>query len=258
MKVILAAALVGFVCVTNAQQTSAPYTRQEIVHDLFLAQRTSSQHLSSNDLSDDEQEAVGVREHKSVATAAIYSLLLPGMGELYTGNYNMGKYFTIVEGALWITYFGTDQYANWLQNDSYQFAAQHSGAKISGKDDQFFINIGNDSDVYSYDQRMLVNRQQYNVYSTALNSPYYWKWDTDGNRTIYRDMRVSSNQMFDNTHFVIGVIVLNHLISAVNAARLAMSYNKNIDHSELLDIHANLIGSIYHPDGMKITVSKSF
>ncbi len=196
--------------------------------------------------------------HKNVATAALYSFLLPGMGELYAGNYGMGKYFTIAEGALWITLLGVDRYAHWLQDDAYQFAAQHAQARVDGKSDQFFADIGNDSDVYAYNRRILRSRDEFKVYNEALSSPDYWKWDSDANRQSYRDRRVSSNEMFNNTRFVAAVIAVNHLVSAINAARLTIAYNKSIDHAELIDVHARLIGSVLNPDGFMITFTKSF
>ena len=56
---------------------------------------------------------------KSTGLAILYSLLLPGMGELYAGNYSSGKYFTIAEGALWATFIGMNIYAG-NQKDNYQ------------------------------------------------------------------------------------------------------------------------------------------
>ncbi|MEJ2103128.1 MAG: hypothetical protein P8X47_00970 [Ignavibacteriaceae bacterium] len=53
------------------------------------------------------------QEKKSVGLGIIYSLLLPGMGELYAGDYNTGKYFTIADGVLWGTFIGMNVYSNW-------------------------------------------------------------------------------------------------------------------------------------------------
>ena len=51
-------------------------------------------------------------EKKSVGLGIIYSLLLPGMGELYADAYNTGKYFTIADGVLWGTLIGMSAYSN--------------------------------------------------------------------------------------------------------------------------------------------------
>ena len=226
--------------------------------DFFHATQLSAPASTSWEYLQDFTSSSDIPERKSVAQAAVYSLLLPGMGELYVGNYGMGKYFTIAEGALWISLYGVDRYAHWLQDDAYQYAGQHASLQPGSKSDQFYVDIGNDSDVYAFNRRILQSRQLYSVYSEAANSPTYWKWDTDANRASYRDMRVSSSQMFDNTHFVVAVIVLNHALSAINAARLAVSHNKSLATDGWIDMHARLLGSLVHPDGMMITFSKNF
>jgi len=241
-----------------SQPVSDHLSGSAVTRDFFLVSRTATGSSISSGLLQDEDGTSAVSERKSVAQAALYSFLLPGMGELYVGNYGMGKYFTIAEGALWVTLYGVDRYAHWLQDDAYQYAAQHAGIQPEGKTDQYYIDIGNDSDIYAFNRRLLQSRQLYSVYSEAPNSGYYWKWDTDANRSTYRDMRVSSSQMFDNTHFVIAVIVLNHALSAINAARLAVSHNKSLATDGWIDMHARLLGSLDHPDGMMITVSKTF
>src|SRR5437868_5743769 len=116
-----------FFSVSAYSQDSYP-TRQSIVQDLLGKNQVSVAPAST--LYQQEQ-ARG--ERKSPALAALYSLLLPGMGELYVGDYGSGKYFTIAEGALWTGWGGMQWYGNWKQNDSRQFAAQHAQISLDGK-----------------------------------------------------------------------------------------------------------------------------
>ena len=69
---------------------------------------------------------------KSIGLAIVYSLLLPGMGELYAGSFQTGRYFLAAEGALWITLAGFDIYGNALRDDSREFAAAHAGEEARG------------------------------------------------------------------------------------------------------------------------------
>lgn len=206
----------------------------------------------------DDEQAGGGGERKSVAQAALYSFLLPGMGELYTGNYGMGKYFTVAEGALWIGLFGVDRYARWLQDDAYNFAAQHAGVNVAGKSEQYFVDIGNDSDIYAYNRRILQARSRYLVYDESPGSPYIWKWDSKANLAEYSDRRIASSDMFNNTRFVAAVIAVNHLVSAINAARLAIAHNKNLGQSDLIDVRARLLGSVAAPEGIMISFTHTF
>jgi hypothetical protein len=233
---------------SNAQQLQ---TRRDIVNDLLGQTQMLSQRPA--ELFPDDNSS---GEKKSVALAAVYSLVLPGMGELYVGSYGTGKYFTIAEGALWIGWGGMQWYGNWLQNDAHEFAAQHAQTSPEGKDDQYFIDIGNFKNVYVYNEQILRGRDVFGTYDPM--SSYYWQWDTDANREQYRQLRVSSDEVFNNSRFVIAAIGVNHLLSAINAGRLAISHNKSIDEASTIDIHANVIGTFAHPNGIMLTVTKSF
>jgi len=195
-------------------------------------------------------------EKKSVSTGVIYSLLVPGMGEMYAGQYGTGKYFTVAEGALWLTLLAFDRQGSWLEADAHNFAAQHAQVNLNGKSEQYFVDIGNFNSVYAYNQQVLRDRDVHKLYDEQ--SAYKWTWDSPANRDIYRDRIVSSNQMFNNTRFVAAAIAVNHVVSAINAARLIIANNKNAEQSEIIDIHASVTGGYLHPDGIMISFKKSF
>jgi len=201
-------------------------------------------------------ESPGLDEQKSVAAAAFYSLLLPGMGELYVGDYSAGKYFTIAEASLWVVWTGFQSYGSWVQADAHEFAAQHAGVNPADKEDEYFVNIGNFRSVYAFNQEMLRERNQFKTYNVGPS--YYWNWDTDANRERFREMRVSSDETFNTSRYVIAAILVNHVASAINAARRAISHNRDSDQSETLNIHASLMGEAQRTTGIVITFSKSF
>lgn len=198
----------------------------------------------------------GGSDKKSVTLAALYSFLLPGMGELYAGDYSFGKYLTIVEGGLIVTLIGFDRYANWLQDDARGFAVQHAQASIGGKDDRYFIAIGDFDNVYAYNEEALRGRDPENVYNP--NSGYYWQWDNTTNRNTYRDVKVSSDERFNDTRFVAAAIAVNHLISMVDAVRIAVKHNKNLSQGSTFDLHADVIGGLAAPSGIRLTLTRNF
>jgi hypothetical protein len=198
----------------------------------------------------------GTEGKKSVPLAVIYSLILPGMGELYAGNYNTGKYFTAAEGGLWIALIGLDRYGTWLKNDARTFAVEHAGIDLEGKNDQYFVDIGNYNTVYDYNQDALRDRNPYKLYDE--NSNYSWTWDTRANREYFRNVRIKSDNMFNSANFVVAAIAINHIISAVNAARIAISHNDRVEQAGSMNIYAGVLGGIGNPHGIMISVSKSF
>ncbi len=194
-------------------------------------------------------------EEKSVLKAVAYSLLLPGMGELYAGGFDSGKYFLIAESGLWLTFTSFELYGNWLQNDARKFAAGHSAASVDGKDDQFFVNIGNFNNVYDYNEKKLRDRDLGGLYD--VSGPFFWRWDSDQSRMKFRDLRVKSDNVINNVRFVVGAIIINHIASAVNAARIAIRGNKGGVAPEW-DVQAGVLGGIAHPNGVAVTLRKNF
>ncbi len=194
---------------------------------------------------------------KNQALAVVYSLLLPGMGELYADRFDNGRYSLVAEATLWLTYASFQQYGNWLQGDARSFASAHAGAVPSGKDDQFYVNLANFSNVYDYNDKKLRDRNISEVYD--LSQGYFWSWDSDGSRQRFRALRISSDKVINNSRFVIGAIVVNHILSALNAARLVRHFNKNADESfGTWQVEPNMIGGLGQVDGVRLTYDYKF
>lgn len=164
-------------------------------------------------------------KQKSPALAILYSAVLPGMGELYAGNYSSGKYFTISEASLWLVYFGMDYHAG-LKKDNYlAYAKTFGGVDVANKDEDFFANIGNFGSIEDYND----DRSFYRRFNEMYNDPSYnWRWNSDGERRAYRRLWVSSQQTIINMRFATGALILNRLMSIINAVRLVNVYNKNL------------------------------
>ncbi len=194
---------------------------------------------------------------KSQPLAIVYSLLLPGMGELYAEDFNGGRYSLVAEGALWLTYASFRQYGTWLQTDARDYASSHAGVSQNGKDDQFFVNIGNFDNVYDYNDKKLRDRDISDVYDPAQG--YSWNWDSDASRQRFRALRISSDKVFNNSRFVIGAIVVNHIVSALNAARLVRHFNKNTEESfGFWQVEPNLVNGTGRLDGMQLKYTYRF
>lgn len=193
---------------------------------------------------------------KSVSLAALYSFLLPGMGELYVGDYSTGKYLTVIEGVLWVTLIGFDQYGTWVKNDARDFAVEHAGIALVGQKDQYFVDLGDYQTIHDYNVDMLRKRDLSKIYDERY--PMGWNWDSKSNREYYRDMRVKSDNAYNNVSFVVAAIGVNHLVSAVNAALSARSHNNETRAENSVDIRANVLGGIYSPHGISITLTKIF
>jgi hypothetical protein len=148
-------------------------------------------------------------------------------------------------------------YGNQLRDDSRAFAVSRAGVDPSGKDDQYFVDVGNFLSLHDYNEKQLRDRELENVYDPTAG--YDWQWDSDASRATYRDERISSETMYNNKKFVVAAILVNHVASAINAVRSAISYNSAIDEAlGDLSIRADVLGGIAQPHGLRVTISRSF
>ena len=192
---------------------------------------------------------------KSVVWAVVASLILPGMGEWYAGSFETGKYHLIAEGGLWLAYGGFRMHADWLQRDARTFASQHSGANFDTKDDQYSVDIGNYNTIEEYNQAKLRNREENLVYTAGQ---YQWQWDSDANRTQFKDLRIRSGEVKNNAKFIIAAVVVNHLFSAFSAGRKAAAYNKTLSVIDNIQIQTFTLNDGKHMDGIGLSISTKF
>ncbi len=161
-----------------------------------------------------ESHDINISE-KSVFKAAAYSFLLPGLGEYYVGNHAKANYFFGVEALTWITYISFRIYGGWKEDDYIRFAAEHAGAHLENKDNDFRTLL---SQYESIDQ--------YNTLGRALEpgSPYYvdneenhWRWQSTEDRVAYRILNESSRDAYKRSDWVILTALVTRVISVIDA-----------------------------------------
>lgn len=181
---------------------------------------------------------------KNPGLAILYSLLLPGMGELYAEDYSSGKYFTIADGALWGILIGMNTYAGW-QKDRYQaYAVTNGGITTSGKDANYYATIGDYSNINQYNDAQALNRDFSKMYNLDTQ---YWSWPTTEQRKTYRGMWTASEQTYNDIRFVVGALIVNRIVSAINAVRLVSAYNKNLQNDLTWNVSVGLINKTELP-----------
>lgn len=190
---------------------------------------------------------------KSVFLAVGMSLLVPGTGEWYVGNISAARTHLFAEGGIWITYTFFRLRSNWLREDAHTFARAHAGATFDGTDDAYEVNIGNYMSVDDYNEAKLRFREYDLLYT---DSRYAWQWDSDANRQVFKTNRIKSSEAKNNAKFVLAAAVLNRLISAFRAGRMASAYNSSLTERLQFDIHSFSDG--VGTPGIKFSVSTSF
>jgi hypothetical protein len=162
---------------------------------------------------------------KNKGKAMFMSLLVPGWGQRYAGASTKSMVFFGFEVAAWMTYGGFTAYGNWRENDYETFAASHAGVNLDGKNHTYFIDVGNFDDIYEHNAYRLQQRN-WNKYYQDVEF-YYWKWDSKENMQKFDDLRISADTADSRAKFVLGAIVANHIVSAIDAVWSVHRYEQN-------------------------------
>ena len=164
-------------------------------------------------------------QKKSVTKAFFFSLLVPGLGESYVGHSGYTKFFLTVEAAGWGIYLANYWQVAAGMEDYKNYAVQHAGLDRSGKDAQYWINIGKYDTIYEYNEQRRRDRDPGAIYNE--NTQNFWRWDTYNDRLYYDSKRIQTRELERKQVYIIGGLVLNHLVSAINSLRLARIHNRH-------------------------------
>jgi len=192
---------------------------------------------------------------KSPALALLFSLVIPGAGQLYLNRFDVGQYFLGADVALWVGYIATNVYGNDVQTNARIFSQQHAEIQdINDKDDDYFGNVGNYNNIYEYNNAMLQRGEYKNVYNV---DQYYWDWDNVDNRNIYESQRISSERIYNTRIFFGTLLIVNRIVSGISAYLIAS--NQGSKKKSAINITPEVLyKNNYSFDGLKINLSKNF
>lgn len=199
-------------------------TREEIINASVAGYQSISETPYSKPLL---QESPA---RKSRGRAFLQSLLLPGWGQYYAESKKSMRLFIITEVLSLGSYIGFTTWSNWLENDYRAFAVTHADVELNGKDDNYFVDIGNYDNIDDYNQAQLRDRDLVDVYRNT--EFYYWQWDTEANREKFDDLRIRSDRAANNSEFALAAIILNHVVSAIHSTLSVYKYNKKLSEQE--------------------------
>jgi hypothetical protein len=194
-------------------------------------------------------------ERKKPILGILYSLILPGMGELYAESYSSGKYFTIAEGALWGVFIGMNTYAGWQQDRYKSYAVSKAGITTDGKDDEYYSVISRYISIEEYNDEKALSREFDQMY---ISNRYSWKWNNEQEREKYRNLWLSGEQTINDIRFVVGAMLLNRLASAINAVRLVSAYNRRVEEEYSWNFSVGLSKEFNLPHQLTFNFQKSF
>lgn len=185
----------------------------------MIYQQVHAQGFRSELVAEQDSESASEWQKPSQAKAFLLSFALPGAGEYYAGSKKMATVFAATELALWTTFASFRIYGNWKRNDYRLFAVAHAGVDLTGKNDQYFVDIEDYMNLVAFNDAKL---RQRNVDAMYPETEFWnWEWDSEASRVAFENMRVASDRAFNRSLMVVAAIMLNHITSGVDAVRLA-------------------------------------
>jgi hypothetical protein len=168
---------------------------------------------------------------KSVFKAALYSALVPGGGQYYLGHRRTARYFFTAEALTWVGYLSFHMYGDWRKNDYIEYAATHANARLEGKSDEFITWVGFYNNIREFNGlgRAYDNERPY-LQDTPDN---HWEWQSEQDRRTFRDLRNRSREAYRRSDFMIGVAVIDRVISIIDAVRSTGRINRRIGGGDL-------------------------
>jgi len=198
---------------------------------------------------------VTAAEIKSPGKAALFSALLPGAGQFYNESYWQAGICLAIEALSWTAWAMYDkkgddikaefrQFADthWIEADYWTWISDRSGLTYDPdstaamnalraweqknyshglhkqKDQQYYEMIGKyDQFNYGWDDSDI-----------GLNEPGWSKSLRSTRRLHYEDRRYDSNRAYKNANWGITLVLLNHILSAAQAAFVSKRHNDRL------------------------------
>ena len=184
-----------------------------------------------------------IDQQKPFFSPVVKSLVLPGWGEYSLDNQIRGRIFVLSETVLLLAILGSYSVAQRQETEYKAYAAEHAGIDPIGKDRQFWVDIGNYSSLFSFNEEHLRWRDFNALYED--NDTWAWAWDSSNNRERFENTRIASDSWRLRGSFLIGGVVLNHIVSAIDALYL----------SKISNIQETVVSPNYNPHSDKMELS---
>ena len=148
------------------------------------------------------------------------SVLIPGWGESSLGYKDKSKFFIITETVIGLSCISLHKIAEMKENEYILFAYENANAKKI-RNHEYWVDIGNYNSNYDYDAEHL--RMRDGEESKWDLQP--WEWNRAGNRQKFEKMRIESDKLYFASRFLIGGIILNHIVSGIHSLYLSRNQN---------------------------------
>ncbi len=181
-------------------------------------------------------ELFGVGKLPSIAMSAV----LPGSGEIYMGKTQRGIAIVAWDVLSIAAFLNTGTQVEKIEKSYKQLAYTYAGVPLD-RPDQYYQRIQdyissaefntiqemqarNFFLIYNYDPQAFEEYIIANTYSGDMT----WQWDTTANWLQYRELRADYRKTKMNYNLLMGVLILNRVVSVIDVAIINPSQSSQI------------------------------
>jgi hypothetical protein len=167
--------------------------------------------------------------------ALLYSLILPGLGEMSMGEKGRATGFFIAEGLIWANFTYWTVAGNLRQDDYVEQAQINAGVGVSQESDDYWRLVGQFTSSSgegpgSYEEEL--RREARDTYPSdpAAQDAFVaerlptgdcaWSWSTSALQAEYLDTRESSNRAHNHAKYSFAAAILNRVVSVIDVQLL--------------------------------------
>ena len=170
------------------------------------------------------------------------SILVPGLGQMIEGDRSKAQAFFVVEGTIWLSYFGFNYWGKRIDGSARVYAIEHASANPARRDDEYFDAL---EDYLSSNEHNLVIERQASLYypnnpqmqqEYIADNSYFdedeWMWDSLASRSFYWERRRQAREHRRRAGFMPGFAVINRIVSVVDVLLFTKTERFGIDTSD--------------------------
>jgi len=187
----------------------------------LLAQRVITREWGESE--DSSYRSVEVPGYKSEGWAMMMSAAVPGTGQLYVGEHS-GFIYLLVEVVGWASLVVLRDRADQQKQDSQTYAGSPYDSTSAWNFNRYNRATGQDTlalaQLYAGDRDAFYHQIGFNdLYSAGWSNSY------DANRSQYQSLEDDYQSSVKKSRYAAGAIILNHVVSAIDALHAARTHN---------------------------------
>jgi hypothetical protein len=204
--------------------------------------------------------------------ALLFSLLLPGVGEMYMGHKGRATGFFVTEGAIW-AHFAAWEVAGHLRKDDYiEQARLNAGVGVSSESDDYWRLVGiydrsSGTGPDTYEESLRRDARLEFPNDPAAQDAFVaerlpvgsraWDWTSSALQGSYVDTRQNATRAFNRAKFSFALAILNRIASAIDTQILHRSDTRS-GQSSLESDEPRLLATVTADGGGRLLVRHRF